>query len=47
MTYTSSPLLDGDELLSERKIFIRVLRLEEEVVMECKKERRSPSARYS
>ena len=34
MTYTSPPLLHGDELLSEWKIFRRALLLEKKAIME-------------
>ena len=39
MTYTSPPLLNGDELLSEWKIFRRAFLLEKKSIMECKKSR--------
>ena len=43
MTYTSPPLLNGDELLSEWKIFRHAFLLEKKSIMEHKKESRSPS----
>ena len=43
MTYTSPPLLDGDELLSEWKIFRRLLLVEKKAIMERKEESVSPS----
>ena len=42
-TYTSPPLFDGDELLSEWKIFRRALLVEKKAIMECKEESVSPS----
>ena len=42
-TYTSPPLLDGDELLSEWKIFRRALLVEKKAIMERKEESVSPS----
>ena len=42
-TYTSPPLLDGDELLSEWKIFRRALLVEKKAIMERKEESASPS----
>ena len=46
MTYTSPPLLHGDELLSEWKIFRRALLLEKKAIMERKKESVSPSLQH-
>ena len=43
MTYTSPPLLDGDELLSEWKLFRRALLVEKKAIMEHKEESVSPS----
>ena len=43
MTYTSPPLLDGDELLSEWKIFRRALLVKKKAIMERKEESVSPS----
>ena len=42
-TYTSPPLLDGDELLSEWKIFRLALLVEKKAIMERKGESVSPS----
>ena len=42
-TYTSPPLLDGDELISEWKIFRRALLVEKRAIMERKEESVSPS----
>ena len=42
-TYTSPPSLDGDELLSEWKIFRRALLVEKNAIMERKEESVSPS----
>ena len=42
-TYTSPPLLDGDELLSRWKIFRRALLVEEKAIMERKEDLVSPS----
>ena len=43
MTYTSPPLLNGDELLSEWKIFRQALLVEKKAIMERKEEPKSPS----
>ena len=42
-TYTSPPLLDGDELLSEWKIFRRALLVDKKATMERKEESVSPN----
>ena len=42
-TYTSPPLLDGNELLSEWKIFRRALLVDKRAIMERKEEFVSPS----
>ena len=42
-TYTSPPLFDGDELLSEWKIFRQALLVEKKAIMERKEESVSPS----
>ena len=46
MTYTSPPLLHGDKLLSEWKVFRHALLLEKKAIMESKKESVSLSLQH-